>query len=165
MVPLNRSFLVVGVVATLAMDLLTGLSVALRCAAPLPPNLIGRWFAELARGRPIHADIAQAPAVRFELAIALAGHYAIGTTLAFVHLWVCARFGLSPRRIGPALGFAACTNLLPWLVMFPALGYGFFGSHGPEGTRLFVSSLISHACFGVGLWLAARVFVAAPGTA
>jgi hypothetical protein len=40
--------------------------------------------------------------------------------------------------------------------MFPAMGYGVFGSHGPEGTRLFVSSLATHAFFGFGLWLAVQ---------
>ena len=44
-----------------------------------------------------------------------------------------------------------CTNVLPWLLMFRAMGYGFFGAHGPAGTRLFVSSLVSHAFFGLGI--------------
>jgi len=64
-------------------------------------------------------------------------------------------FGWS-RGAGVALAFGLSTSVLPWLVMFPAMGYGVFGTHGPEGTRLFVSSLISHAFFGLGLWLALR---------
>ena len=55
-----------------------------------------------------------------------------------------------------AVVFGLCANLLPWLLMFPAMGYGFFGAHGPDGTRLFVSSLASLACFGLGLWMAVR---------
>jgi hypothetical protein len=41
-------------------------------------------------------------------------------------------------------------------MMFPAMGYGLFGTHGPEGT-LFVSSLVSHAFFGFGLWIGVHV--------
>jgi len=41
--------------------------------------------------------------------------------------------------------------------MFPAMGYGFFGAYGPDGTRPFVSSLASHAFFGLGIWIALRV--------
>lgn len=41
--------------------------------------------------------------------------------------------------------------------MFPAVGYGFFGWHGPAGTRLFTSSFISRVAYGVGLWLAVRI--------
>jgi hypothetical protein len=37
--------------------------------------------------------------------------------------------------------------------MFPAMGYGFFGSHGPAGTKLFISSLVNHALFGLGIWI------------
>lgn len=157
MVPMNRATLLVGVVATLTMDLLTALALRLAWVAPLRPQLIGRWFAELARGRPVHDDIAQVPALPYELPLAIAGHYAIGIALACGYLWASGRLELPPRRIAPALGYAACTNLLPWLVMFPALGYGLFGSHGPAGTRLFTSSLLSHAFFGLGLWLGARL--------
>jgi hypothetical protein len=56
-----------------------------------------------------------------------------------------------------ALAFGLCTNLLPWLIMFPAMGYGFFGAHGPAGTRLLLSSLMSHAFFGVGIWIGIRI--------
>ncbi len=52
------------------------------------------------------------------------------------------------------------TNSLPWLIMFPAMGYGFFGVHGPSGTRLFLSSLCSHASYGLGLWIAMYVIKA-----
>jgi hypothetical protein len=51
------------------------------------------------------------------------------------------------------MAFGLCTNVLPWLLMFPAMGYGFFGSHGPAGTKLFISSLVNHALFGLGIWI------------
>ena len=56
-----------------------------------------------------------------------------------------------------ALAFGLCTNVLPWLLMFPAMGYGFFGSHGPAGTKLFVSSLTNHAFFGLGIWIGLQI--------
>jgi hypothetical protein len=78
-------------------------------------------------------------------------------TLALIYLSVTASLGIASGRFGPALAFGLSTNVLPWLLMFPAMGYGFFGVHGPEGTRLFVSSLINHACYGIGLWLGVRM--------
>jgi hypothetical protein len=36
-------------------------------------------------------------------------------------------------------------------------GYGFFGAHGPAGTRLFTSSLLIHAFYGIGLWLGVSI--------
>jgi hypothetical protein len=159
MLRLIREGAVLGLLATLTMDLLTALTYRLGLIAPLPPGLIGRWFAAVAHAHPIHADIAQVPMLPYELAIAVPVHYAIGVSLACSYLWLTTALGLPQRIPAIALGFALGTSLLPWLLMFPAMGYGFFGAHGPAGTRLFVSSLCSHAFYGAGLWLALR-FVA-----
>jgi DUF2938 family protein len=150
-----RNTLVIGVLSTLSMDLLTGVGIWLRLVKPLPPNLIGRWFASIARLRPLHDDIARAAAVNHEFLFALVGHYTIGTVLAMLFVWGTGEAGWT-RGIGVALAFGLSTSVLPWLLMFPAMGYGFFGVHGPDGTRLFVGSLVSHACFGLGLWTALR---------
>jgi hypothetical protein len=157
---LIREGVLAGVIATVTMDCLSALFHRLGLTAPLAPNLIGRWFASLLRLRPFHPDIAQSPAVTDEMAIALAGHYAIGITLACLYIWVTARLGQRPWQLRCALGFGVWTNALPWLIMFPAMGYGFFGVHGPSGSRLFLSSLYSHASYGLGLWLAMRVITA-----
>lgn len=147
----------VGIIATLTMDILTVGASKLRLIAPLAPNLMGRWFGYVVRRQPLQTDIARAAPIRREMAIALPVHYAIGTTLALVYLFVSISLGLNPRSPITALVFSLCTNILPWLLMFPAMGYGFFGAKGPPGTRLFLSSFVSHAFYGVGLWLGASV--------
>jgi hypothetical protein len=144
-----------GVLSTLAMDLLTGMAIWLGLVAPLPPNLVGRWFASVARGQLVHADIARSLPVNHELPVALTVHYMIGTSLATLYVWGTGALGW-PRSPGIAMAFGLCTSVLPWLLMFPAMGYGLFGTHGPDGTRLFVSSLLSHAFFGLGLWITVR---------
>ena len=97
------------------------------------------------------------PPIKHEMVIAVSGHYAIGVTLALVYLLTTSALGLTPRNPITALGFGVCTNVLPWLLMFPAMGYGVFGAHGPIGTRLFQSSLVNHLFYGVGLWLGASI--------
>ena len=87
------------------------------------------------------------------MAIAIPMHYAVGITLALMYLLLIPILGLRPRNPSVGLAFAVCTNLLPWLLMFPAMGYGWFGTHGPPGTRLFFSSLVTHSFYGVGLWI------------
>jgi hypothetical protein len=87
------------------------------------------------------------------MALALLGHYLIGITLAYLFLWSTTRLSLPAQHPGVALGYALCTCALPWLIMFPAMGYGFFGARGTSGTRLFTSSLIGHAFYGLGIWL------------
>ncbi len=152
---LNWRGIVIGLVATVTMDVLTLAAVKLRLSAPLAPALVGRWFASVARARPLHADIAQEAPLDHEVAIVFPVHYAIGIVLALVYLACAAALGLDPRYAGAALGFGLATSVLAWLLMFPSMGYGFFGAHGPAGTRLFASSLLSHAFYGIGLCLGA----------
>jgi len=154
---LFRQGVLIGLIATISMDVLTVIAIRLGAIAPLTPNLVGRWFASVLSGHPIQADIAHTAPQRYEMALAIPGHYAIGITLACVYLWITTQLAWPARRADVALGFALSTNSLPWLLMFPAMGYGLFGLHGPAGTRLFTSSLVSHAFYGVGLWVAARV--------
>ena len=152
--------LAAGVIATLSMDVLSAMAYGLGFTAPLPPSLVGRWFAAVARAQPLHADIAAAPPVRHEIAIVFPVHYAIGMVLTALYVWTTYRLNLPSRHLLAALAFGLGTNVFPWLLMFPAMGYGWFGGQGPAGTRLFVSSLISHACFGLGLWLGVRLTLA-----
>jgi Protein of unknown function (DUF2938) len=147
----------IGVISTLSMDVLGGLAAKLGITAPLQPAVTGRWVASLLRLQPFHQDIAREAAVPHELALALPVHYLIGVTLAALYLFVTGELEVQPRAFGLALAFGLVTNLLPWLIMFPSMGYGFFGEHGPEGTRLFVTSLVNHTCFGVGIYAGVRL--------
>jgi len=153
----NLRNVLLGIIATVTMDVLSVAAIKLRLIAPLPPHLIGRWFASVARGQVLHGDIAQVSPIQHEMAVAVPVHYAIGVTLALTYLLACSTLGLSPRSPVTALVFALCTNLLPWLLMFPAMGYGWFGAHGPTGTRLFASSFLTHCFYGLGLWLGASL--------
>ena len=152
---LNLRSVFTGILATITMDILSITASKLGLIAPLSPRLIGRWFASVARAQFMHSDIGQIPPIDYEMAIVVPMHYAIGITLALVYLMASPALGLNPRNPVTAFGFALCTNLLPWLLMFPAMGYGWFGANGPTGTRLFLSSLVTHCFYGLGLWLGA----------
>jgi hypothetical protein len=106
-----------------------------------------------------HHDIGQVMPVNYEMAIALPVHYAIGITLTLACLLATSALGLNPGNPFTAVGFGLTTNVLPWLVMLPAMGYGWFGAHGPGGTRLFISSLINHCFYGLGLWIGASLLI------
>ena len=127
----NWRSVVIGILATISMDVLSVTALKLGWIAFLPPRLTGRWFASMARGQFVHSDIGQAPPINHEMAVAAPMHYVIGITLALVYLLASSSLGLSPRSPIPALGFALCSSVLPWLLMFPAMGYGWFGLHGP----------------------------------
>jgi|SRR6516164_4960169 len=112
----NFQGVLIGITATLTMDVLSVTAIKLRLIAPLPPHLIGRWFASVARGQALHADIGHVSPTRHEMAIAVPAHYAIGVMLALLYVLVCSAIGLNPRSPIAAFGFALCTNLFPWLL-------------------------------------------------
>jgi len=146
-----------GILATITMDVLSFTALKLGLIAFLPPRLTGRWFASMARGQFMHSDIAQTPPINHEMAVSVPTHYMIGITLALLYLLTSSALGVGPHNLGAAVGFALSTTLLPWLLMFPAMGYGWFGTHGPPGTRLFMSSIVTHCFYGVGLWFGASM--------
>ena len=154
-----RQRVLAGISATFTMDFLSFLSARAGLTAPLAPRVIGRWFVSVIRGQPFHSDIAHSVAARHELAVSLAGHYSIGLALACIYLWGTKRLEMPTRHLLLALGYGMSTSALAWLLMFPAMGYGFFGAHGPPGTRLFISSLCNHGFYGLGLWIAVRAWV------
>src|SRR3954468_884713 len=134
--------LLLGVVATAAMDILLALARLAHVVTPLPPTLLGRWFASISRGHMRHASIEQAAPVSHEIVIALLAHYAVGVVFASLYLFATSRLEVSPRSAGAAITFGLVTCVFPWLLMFPAMGFGLFGLRGPPGTQLFLSSLV-----------------------
>ena len=155
--PLRSVF--AGILATLAMDVGGGLLRALHLTQGLPPHLIGRWFVTLVREPKVVTTIADVPAVPGELAFALAGHYCIGIALTVAFLATLAATGRRGERrfaFVAALVFGLLTNLLPWLWMFPAMGYGRFGRAAPAEWALTTTSFMNHLVFAIGLACATR---------
>jgi hypothetical protein len=149
-----RSILI-GVGATLAMDIWA--AVLRRFGIPsMRFELLGRWVGHLPRGRWFHESIANAAPIRGELLIGWCAHYTIGISFAALLL---ATFGLSWARsptLSPALFIGIVTVLAPWLVLQPALGAGIASSKTPRPVFNSFKSLVTHAVFGVGLFLAAH---------
>jgi hypothetical protein len=138
-----------------------------------------KWLFWLARGKWKHTDISQSPAAVLSSRIAIGVHYGIGAVLGVVYAclhWV-ARFeqGIL-RTVSSAstdaidltwlsrLGFLPCallyglaTCVFAWFLMFPSMGYGAFGARGPARLKLFRTSLINHAVYGIGLGIFLKV--------
>ncbi len=142
--------IVVGVVATLTMDVVSAVLVKAGITRALP---IGRWAAYLAQGKARHEDIAKSPRIRGELPLTPVVHYAIGITLAAFYLAALGWFGLGAPAWWTAIPYGVATSVLPYFLMFPSMGYGFFGLKGQPKYFLLRQSLVNHFFFGVGLAL------------
>jgi Protein of unknown function (DUF2938) len=150
--------LIVGVIATLAMDLWQRL-LQMTIRRPLGSwALIGRWVAGFPRGAFVHGSIATVPSVHGELAIGWAFHYAVGFAYAAAYLALL-QFGLrSAPTLLSAVIFALALLVAPWFVMQPALGQGFMASHMPNPVAVRAVNVSVHLVFGLGLYLGALLW-------
>ena len=149
--------ILIGAGATVVVDLW---AIARKQAFEIPlPNyeLVGRWFAHLARGRFHHASIAASPAVRGERCIGWVAHYVVGVTFAGLLLAVWGLQWVRQPTIGPALLVGIGTVAAPFLIMQPGMGAGVAASCTPRPAAARLQSLITHTIFGLGLYAAGWV--------
>jgi len=116
--------------------------------------LIGRWFLGLMQGRLAHADIQASPSRPREIGLGWAFHFLVGGGgVALVYPAVRLALG-APLPADPLLDgllFGLATSVLPWLVLLPAFGWGWFGRRGPRGTNALLASPLSHIPYGLGV--------------
>lgn len=153
------SAIAIGIGATLLMDGWTVLRRRLLGVPSLDYALVGRWVGHMPRGRFHHLAIGKAAPVAGERPLGWAIHYLTGIVFALVLVsltgseWVC-----QPRLL-PALLFGVVTVAMPFLLMQPALGLGIAASRTANPPKARLHSLITHAIFGCGLYLAARLLL------
>ena len=123
----------------------------------LGPDMIGRWAAGLLRGRWRGGDIRGDLARRGELALGILTHYVTGISLTQAFLQLPRRGSGRPSFLGGTV-FGIATAVLPLLIMFPSMGYGWFGLRSGEAARLNRIMLVGHIAFGVGIGLWAPRF-------
>lgn len=148
------SALVIGVGATLVMDLWT---IARRrlFGTPLANyGLVGRWFAHMTLGRFRHERIAAAAPVFGERFIGWTAHYLIGIAFAGLLLAICGVAWARQPTLAPALAFGIATVVAPFLLMQPGMGAGIAASRTPLPNAARVQSLVTHTVFGIGLYAA-----------
>lgn len=146
--------LVIGVGATVVMDLWA--IARKRWLDHAPPNygLVGRWLAHMPHGRFRHDAITAALPVKGERLIGWTAHYLIGVAFAGLLLGIWGLEWIQHPSIGPALIVGIGTVAAPFLVMQPGMGAGIAASRTPRPAAARFHSLVNHAVFGLGLYAA-----------
>lgn len=143
-----------GIVGAVLMDATEALAARAGLTSGVSVTLVGRWALGLLRGQWAHADIAGSPARHGEVAAGWAFHFLIGgggVALLYA-LWLqLAGWTLPVHRLWGGVAFGLVTSLLPWLLMLPAFGWGWFGRQGPKGTNALLASTVSHLPYGLGV--------------
>lgn len=156
--------IVVGLGATLIMDLW---AILVNRAVRIPiPNycLVGRWVCHMTSGTFRHASITAAAQKPAECLIGWIAHYTIGVLFALGLVTLATPQWLQSPTLMPALLFGVVTVVFPFLILQPSLGHGIAASKAPDPMQARLRSLMNHAVFGIGLYVAALiVHTIAPG--
>ena len=148
----------IGVGATIVMDLWALVRKRVFGVASLDYRMLGRWIGNLPRGQLAHENIGKAAPVRGELIVGWCAHYAIGITFALLLL---ASWGLDWARHPtplPALIVGLGTVIAPFLILQPAMGAGIAASKTPHPNTARLRSVVTHTVFGIGLYLSALLW-------
>ncbi|KAF1069279.1 DUF2938 domain-containing protein [Variovorax sp.] len=129
----------IGIGATVVMDLWAVVRRRVFGLPSLDYALVGRWAAHLPRGR----------------LLGWALHYATGIAFALVLLGIGGLDWARRPTPGLALLVGIGTVAAPWLLMQPGMGAGLAARRTPRPWVARWHGLVTHAVFGLGLYLAA----------
>ncbi|MBL3595253.1 DUF2938 domain-containing protein [Rhodovulum sulfidophilum] len=146
---------VIGIGATLVMDMVALTLKRGFGIRPLDYALVGRWAIHACRGQAVHRPITATPPVAYEAMVGWGLHYLIGVMFAVVFLLWSGEGWLAEPRAIPAIAFGALTVLAPFLVLQPGMGAGLAARRTPRPGTSRLRSLTAHLSFGVGIWVAA----------
>jgi hypothetical protein len=147
--------LVIGLGATLMMDLW---NLFLRRVFRIPSLdycLLGRWISHMPGGTLRHANIAAASRKPFECAVGWIGHYSIGVVFALVFALLMSGSWFARPTVLPALLYGIGTVAFPFFFMQPSLGLGVAAGRTANPTQARLKSLATHTVFGLGLYVCA----------
>ncbi|MEA3381805.1 DUF2938 domain-containing protein [Alteromonas mediterranea] len=154
----NIVFIVlIGIGATLVMDLWALLRQQLFSIAPTNWGMVGRWIGHMRKGRFSHTSIANADAVSGEKIIGWTAHYVIGIGYAVLLFLIFGEAWLFEPTLGPAVVLGIATVIAPFFILLPGMGAGVAASKTPNPNAVRLHSVLNHAVFGLGLYLSALV--------
>jgi len=149
--------LLIGIGATLVMDLWALLRKQLFGISPTNWGMVGRWIGHMRKGQLRHTSISSAHAVHGESTIGWTAHYLIGIAYAALLIFICGESWLFEPTLGPAVALGIATVVAPFFILQPGMGAGIAASKTPNPSAVRLHSVLNHAVFGLGLYLAALV--------
>lgn len=143
-----------GIGATMVMDL-WGIARQPLLGAPRPDYaMVGRWAGHMSHGQLRHAPIAASPPIQSERALGWVVHYMTGMVFAAVLVAVGGDKWLQRPTLSLAMAVGVGSVLAPFLIMQPAMGAGIASSRAKKPGAARLQSLLTHAWFGAGLFVA-----------
>jgi len=124
---------------------------------------LGRWVSGLMKGIFLHENITKTAAVENEIRIGQVFHFVVGGGVVALGYPVFLELIILDQPLNhllTATAFGLATSVLPWLILMPSFGWGFFGTNAPEGARPIISPVLSHVPYGLGIGLTLVLYYA-----
>ncbi|MGV3664720.1 MAG: DUF2938 domain-containing protein [Leptospira bouyouniensis] len=154
--------ILIGVGATMAMDLWRFLLQKTLKVNSLDLGLLGRWVGHCFRGKFFHERIIDTERIPGELILGWFSHYMIGIFFASLLPIFWGDVWLENPSLKEPLVLGFMTILAPWFLMQPAMGIGIAASKTPKPYQVRIRNIAIHTVYGFGLYgsaLLAQVFL------
>ncbi len=148
----------IGLGATLLIDIWALLRAYLFGVPNMDYALVGRWAGHIPHGRFIHTRISESTRIPGEKALGWAIHYGTGVIFTAIFAAFCGWQWMQSPQLMPALVFGLITVAAPFLLLQPGMGAGIAARKTPKPWISRGWSLLTHLCFGLGLYLAALIW-------
>lgn len=145
----------IGVGATVVMDLWALFLKSAFNAPSLDYALVGRWIGHFRHGKFMHESIHAAAPVRGEGVLGWSVHYLLGIAYAALLLAIEGLEWARHPTLLPALVIAWVLLIAPYFIMQPGLGAGIAGAKTPKPNVTRVRSALTHTVFGIGMYVSA----------
>lgn len=143
---------VIGIGATVLMDVWA--IILWKLFGQNPPNWAppGRWFWHLRYGKVFHDNIGTAAPYANEQALGWFFHYAVGVVYGVILAAFMGPAWLAAPTFLPAWIWGMITVGAGWFLLQPGLGIGWAASKTPNPNKVRALNLVSHTVFALGLW-------------
>jgi hypothetical protein len=143
---------VVGIGATVLMDVWA--IILWKAFGQARPNWapVGRWFWHLKNGVIFHDDIGKAEPYAHELALGWLSHYAVGILYGVILALIVGDGWFAAPTFLPAWILGVVTVGAGWFLLQPGLGIGVAASKLPNANMVRLLNLVSHTVFALGLF-------------
>lgn len=154
---LTQSF-IIGILSTLIMDFNSLLIQNIFKIKSLNYAWLGRWLLSISDKKLIHQNIMQTPIKKYEKQLGWFLHYLIGILWVFIFLYICKQYNFD-LNLKNSLIFSILTTLIPFLILQPLFGFGFFASKTPNQIMSLINSMIAHLSFGIGIYICLKIII------
>ena len=147
----------VGVLGTIAMDLLNHAFSKAGILVKIDVKMIGRTAAGWVHGRFFYADPSELKSISNEGIYGYIAHYMIGIGLALPLIFGWYYYSSAPVTPQWAFVYGIATTAASYFFVYPSMGLGILGMRSSQGIRAPISSLANHTFYGIGLAAGAAV--------